>query len=429
MKSIRLIALLLIALLLAGCTGAAAKGAVEIAAPDLGEAHGMTKSGERIGAREQLQEAFQEGLTAFCVRAAQQSLGPESTENAVVSPVSLYFALAALAGSAGGETREELLAAIGMEEALLRTETAKLARNMNVKDRIGTLHAAGSLWLADSFRDTLDEEAAAALADAYAMELWRTDFASDAAAERLAAWVREHTGGELGDAAAFETDPGTALMLLHAVTYEDEWLDRFDKSKTEEDTFHNADGTETICDFMNATYGIHNYSRYESGAVGCTISSLSLKHGSMTFILPDAGCTPYDVLADPEALFAIAMGNCGYGAGEVVWQIPKFDYAADADLSPALAAMGVKAAFSPERADFSGLLKEAGALPLWVGGVRQQARIRVDEDGVSAAGYTRIDYAGSPMPEGRADMILDRPFLYFIRSGAGILFAGVVNRM
>lgn len=430
MKRFRLLPLLLAAALLLGCTpGVSAGGAVRIAAPAAEAVRGMKKDGSSTGERETLAEGYREALSAFCVRAAREGLGTAGQENALISPVSLYFAAAALAGAAEGETRAELLRALGMERALAESETAKLRTNMNIDDAMGKLAVAGSLWLADAFAEALDTEAAEALADAYGMEIWRADLADAAAAEALADWVQEHTNGLLGDAAGFELDPETALTLLNAVYYKDEWINRFNAEKTEAAVFHNADGSETTCDFLNATYGVHGFSRYENGALGCTISSLQLKHGAMTFILPDAGCTPEDILADEAALAAIASGNCESGVGEVVWKIPKFDYAADTDLAPALRAMGVTAAFDPELADFTALLSAEVELPLWVSGVRQQARISVNEDGVEAAGYTQINFAGSPMPDGRADMILDRPFLYYISAEGGMLFAGIVNRM
>lgn len=430
MKRSRLLPLLLAAALLLGCTAHPnVDGAVCIAAPNATAVRGMKKDGGSIGEREKLTESYRDALRTFCVRAAREGLGAESTENAIISPVSLYFAVAALAGAAKGETQEELLCALGMEQAMLETETPKLLHNMNIDDAMGRLRVAGSFWLADAFADVLDEKAAQTLANRCGFELWRTDLSEDDAAERLAAWVREYTNGALGDAAALAPDPLTALTLLTTIYYKDEWAKRFDAGKTEAAVFHNADGSETECDFLNATYSIHAFARYENGSVGATISSLSLKHGTMVFILPDAGCTPYDLLADEAALDAIASGNCESGVGEVVWQIPKFDYAADTDLASALRAMGVTAAFDRERADFSALCNAESEMPLWVSGVRQQAHISVNEDGIEAAGYTRIDYVGAPMPTGRADMILDRPFLYYISAEGGMLFAGIVNRM
>ena len=135
------------------------------------------------------------------------------------------------------------------------------------------------------------------------------------------------------------------------------------------------------------------------------------------------------ILADADAFDAIVSGRCESGVGEVVWKIPKFDYAAEAELSQTLQAMGISAAFDPALANFAGLLEEKAEMPLWVNGVRQQARISINEDGVEAAAYTQIDVAGSPMPEGRADMILDRPFLYYISAEGALLFVGIVNQV
>ena len=56
----------------------------------------------------------------------------------------------------------------------------------------------------------------------------------------------------------------------------------------------------------------------------------------------------------------------------------------------------------------------------------QETCIGIDENGVEASAFTKIDYAGAAMPEGRAEMILNRPFLYGIASSEGsLLFAGI----
>lgn len=42
--------------------------------------------------------------------------------------------------------------------------------------------------------------------------------------------------------------------------------------------------------------------------------------------------------------------------------------------------------------------------------------------------FTQIDYFGSAMPEGRADMILDRPFIFIITGmDKAPLFVGIIN--
>ncbi len=429
-RFLRILSLFLVMIFLTACASAPeAAGATLLAAPGKAETRGMKKNGASVGDRQQYCDGFSDSLTAFSAKAVRAALS-EDTENALISPASLYFALAALAGSAEGETKAELLSTLGMAESVAAAETGKLAFNLNVADQMGEIRSAGSFWLNSGFAAALDADAVKQLAETYRMEVYESDFSSKQAAKQIGAWVQDKIGGKAGNGEGeFALDPETALILLHTLYYRDEWLDRFNEDKTAADIFTNADGSETECDFMNATYGVHFFSRYEGEGASCTVSSLSLKHGSMMFILPDAGLTPYDILRDENALAAILSGSTESYAGEVVWKIPKFSYGAETELSETLKAMGVQQAFDVETADFSALVKEESGMPLWVGGVKQSMHIGIDENGVEAAGYTRIDYAGCPMPTDRADMILTRPFLYAIRSEGSVLFFGILNTM
>jgi serpin B len=58
--------------------------------------------------------------------------------------------------------------------------------------------------------------------------------------------------------------------------------------------------------------------------------------------------------------------------------------------------------------------------------VIQETHIGIDEDGVEATAYTQVNFFGAMPPNGRADMILDRPFIYgIITHDDTILFIGV----
>jgi serpin B len=47
---------------------------------------------------------------------------------------------------------------------------------------------------------------------------------------------------------------------------------------------------------------------------------------------------------------------------------------------------------------------------------------------VEAAAFTKLDYAGSSPPKNEvAEMILNRPFIFAIKSNDRVLFIGVVN--
>jgi serpin B len=107
--------------------------------------------------------------------------------------------------------------------------------------------------------------------------------------------------------------------------------------------------------------------------------------------------------------------------GEVVWKIPKFSFGSNLTLANMLNSLGVNSAFTAD-ADFSGITDHMA----YITDVRQETHIAIDEDGVEASAYTQINYAGAALPEGRADMILDRPFIYGITAQNGtLLFVGV----
>ena len=168
---------------------------------------------------------------------------------------------------------------------------------------------------------------------------------------------------------------------------------------------------------MNQTMDSHNFRRGK----GFTSSILSLKNGSMEFILPDEGVDVRELVKSPEILREVLEGTEGEGVGEVIWKIPKFSYGSSMDLAEALEQSGIRKAFGRD-ADFSGISDDQ---PLTISRASQDVHISIDENGVEAAAFTEIAYAGAAMPQGRADMILDRPFLYAIRSQGQLLFVGI----
>lgn len=140
----------------------------------------------------------------------------------------------------------------------------------------------------------------------------------------------------------------------------------------------------------------------------------------MVFILPDEGISPQSLIDTPEKIREVFEGGEEY-MGEVVWQIPKFDFTSSLDLKETLNHLGVTSAFEPD-ADFSGITDDVAFLS----GITQGTHIAVNEDGVDASAFTLIEYAGEAIPNGRADMCLTRPFLYGITGTNGaLLFVGI----
>ena len=136
----------------------------------------------------------------------------------------------------------------------------------------------------------------------------------------------------------------------------------------------------------------------------------------MVFILPDEGVTVQSLLSSPESVKNIFEGGEDF-SGEVVWQIPKFDFSSSFDLTDMLKDLGID-----ENSDFSAISDDIISLS----SVIQQTNISIDEKGVKASAFTSIQYSGAMPPEDRADMILNRPFIYGITDSMGnLIFVGV----
>ena len=373
----------------------------------------------RFALRDQypVEDALWDSIDTFSARSASLALGG-SEENALFSPVSLWFALALCAESAQGDTRAALMGALGLPDEAAQSAQA-VYNNLYKDNKIGTLKLSTSLWVNEEFpvkQDFLDLAAENFYAHSY-----HCDFSDAATGKAMGNWLDEATGGLLGGQ-ALPTDPATLMTLFSAIHYSDQWTDEFNKDKNTTGDFHNADGTTSEAEYMNRTYGSHGW-KYGDGWLS---TSLGLKNGgSMYLILPDEGVTPGELLADTETMAEILSGEADGGWGEVVIQVPKFEVSDSLDLKPVLEGLGAGIVFDCEQADFSNLSQAA----LGLSSIKQETTLSIDEKGVTAAAYTDIKYAGAAPPEGRAELILDRPFLFAVITNGVPLFVGAVNQM
>lgn len=403
----KFIPLLLAAALLSGCSGA--NGA--LAAPKYTSAptYGDHEAAALVRKENPLSDGFAEAVESFSLYTASELLS--GAANGLYCPISLYYALSLAAYGASGGTLGQLSAALGVSDrGELARQCGNLYRRLYSDNSVGRLKLAASLWVSGG--EALERDYLASAAGDFYAAVYDADFSSDAAG-RISDWIGKNTGGALRP--ELEFDPDTLAAIVSAVDFRGQWLDRFDAAKTEQGVFHAARG-DTECSYMNSVYASHAFSRGEN----YTRSVLALKNGSMVFVLPDEGVAPEALLSSAEALREALFGGEA-GCGRVTFRLPKFSFSDRFDAVPALKALGVTDAFTAG-ADFSAMT----GLDTFISGITQSCRISVDEKGVSAASFTAINYAGAAMPEGSADMILDRPFLFAVLSQDGFpLFIGV----
>ncbi len=370
-------------------------------------------------------EAEHAALTAFAARSTPLALAGREGENAIYSPLSLWSALAMLAQCAGGESRQQVLDALGADSVdTLRQQAELVWRSLYTDDGLSALILANSVWLNSALegayvQDTLDTLAKAYYAGAYAVPMGEPE-----ADQAVTDWVKKQTNGLIGgDQPVVRTNVDTLALLVSSLYYKAAWVNEFNAGQTEEDTFTDAAGNETRIDFMHKTKD-DDFIRRD----GYQAARLATHLGEMVFVLPDEGTAPEALLQDPDFLSRLEFYGDAAIWGEVQWSVPKFDVNSDLDLKGALASLGITNLLVPEKADLSALTD----LDAFLSDAKQMARVKVDEEGVEAAAVTILEMntCALPLPpEEVCVMDLDRPFLFVIRTQDIPLFVGVVNQV
>ena len=103
--------------------------------------------------------------------------------------------------------------------------------------------------------------------------------------------------------------------------------------------------------------------------------------------------------------------------------LPKFEFSTKYELSDILQNLGMKKAFTPGVADFSGM--SSNGKSLFISAVLHQAYIKVDEEGTEAAAATVVVISKTTAA---ITFRADHPFIFIIqeRKTGNILFIGRV---
>ena len=374
-----------------------------------------------------LAEGEHAALNAFAVRSAPLALAGREGENTVYSPLSLWSALAMLARCAEGDSRQQVLEAVGADSVdALQDQAEHIWRRLYTDDGLSSLILGNSIWLNSAVQGSYVQETLDTLAQKHYAGVYSAPIGTEEADQAVTEWVREQTGGLIGsDGPVVETDPETLALLVSSLYYRAAWTEKFMPGRTETDTFTGPDGQETQTDFMHQTQDAAHFIRRE----GYQAAHLGTELGEMVFVLPDQGIAPESLLQDPEFLSRLEFYGDAAIWGEVRWSVPKFDVRSNLDLMDTFSALGIADLLDRGRADLSALTN----LDAFVSEAKQLTRVKVDEEGMEAAAVTTMMVAPtSAVPDPDPEicvMDLDRPFLFVVRFQDVPLFVGIVNQV
>lgn len=382
---------------------------------------------EAIAAQRAKADGYTGGMTDYYAKTMAQFLAGEAGENRVYSPLNVYLALAMLAETAEGDSRQQILDLLGVSDlTALREKCNGLWNGVYLDDGAVTSLLANSLWLAEGDRWQYDMDTVNALAQHYYASTFEGEMGSAAYDAALQDWINEQTDNLLKEQAGdLGFDPNTVLALASTICFKARWYDAFVTDCNTEGVFKTANGDVPVT-YMNQESMGCGYFGEQFTAV-----SLGLDDGAyaMYFFLPDEGVSVNDLLTDKQMLQVLQEGTDSalFHHLMVEMSIPKFDVVSDQDLIDGLQTLGVTDVFDMTKSDFGGILTEQTE-PVWVSKVQHAARVAIDEEGVTAAAYTVEVMDGMGSFQETLKFVVDRPFMFAITGPENtILFTGVVE--
>ena len=379
-----------------------------------------------------LSDSFDERFLAY--------LSEHAEGNYMASPLSFRYALGLLLAGAEGETKAELLHALGVEseeewiesclnfngfaeffasdlerereEYRYQKEQGWIPAGTPEPEIFRALRVANSVWKAERIKEEFKEGYKESVEKNYAAEY--RSFTAENAVEKINEWADVKTEHMIDKLLPDDYDTSNlAVVLMNALYFKDAWWESFSEALTKEDDFHARDGRTTRKEFMTKEDLFSWYADEETELV-----ILPMQGGvNMAFVLGSTENLPEKIAKAENANVKVT--------------IPKIDLETDfsnGELIDFLKECGVSLAFDERKAGFSAMIDH----PVFVSDIIQKTRIKLDEEGVEAAAVTFIgmDEKGLAVPNEPKFFNADRPFSFYIyatcNDTTAMMFAGEI---
>lgn len=357
------------------------------------------------------------------------------SNNLVLSPFSVFMALAVVSESAGGQTRLEFgrLMRIGQIDHSFHERVGGIGRQMvdSVAGTSGQLNVANGLWISKLAQAAISHEFTQTIRQNYEAEIREMDVrqSPESASHEINDWVKTKTRGKIDELfSSGQINQATPIVVVNAIYFKCPWAIRFKPGFTSPDFFKRLDGSRIKVPMMRTSSDDYRYSEQR----GLQILELPYQRSavSMIMLLPREtdGLVELEKSLTPSHMNSW-LGKLAKHRGGVQVYLPRFSVRSRLGLIPTLKSMGLKDAFDAHKADFSRLFQNP------VGGVSisdivHESRIEVNEEGTEAAAATGVGdiYAAGDRPQAKV-FRADHPFMFIIyhKPSGCILFMGRVT--
>lgn len=347
------------------------------------------------------------------------SEGAGVSQNVIISPLSVSYALSMTLNGANGTTREAMLEALrlnGITPEKINNSYKDLTEALLSVDKRVLISIANSVWTENNF--VVKKPFTDILTEYYNAEAKSFDITDPLVPKQINTWIELKTNGLIKNMVD-QLNSNTVMLLINAIYFKGKWGSQFDKANTVQRTFYKTGGTTSEVPMMKQTADYKIYS-----GQSFVLAEFPYGQGNfvMDIILPNE--------ADGISALMPSLTDANYNqwitaatVREINLSLPRFKYGYKKKLAEVLSAMGMQIAFT-DNADFSNI----SDLPLLINEVTHQAFIETNEEGTEAAAATIVDIGITSMPI-MFILNIDHPFIYIIRETTTntILFMGRVS--
>ena len=345
-------------------------------------------------------------MTDFAVRLFNAC--NEDGKNTLISPISVYSALAMTTNGADAGTLEQMEKVLGMTAEEMNLYFYSYMNKLPQTEKY-KLSLANSIWFTDDDRFTVNKDFLQINGDYYGSDIYKAPFSTETL-NNINEWVKNKTDGMIPKILE-EISDGAVMYLVNALAFNAEWAEIFDEDHVREGVFTDENGNEQNVEFM---YGKDHVYYEDEYATGFMKYYVDCKYG-FGALIPNEGVSVADYVKTLNGECLNNMLNNPVHT-TVYTSIPKFETEYDVQMGGKLAKMGMPDAFNEYNADFSKLGTSEGR-NIYIGSVTHKTFISVGEKGTKAGAATVVEMVDGSAIEDPSDIKtvnLDRPFVYMI---------------
>ena len=388
-------------------------------------------------------EIFSNKLTVsiFNELLENNQLNLSTYDNYCISPVSIYMGLAMAIECAKGETRDEMLNAVGVTYEEVVRFTKYLYDLCNEEEKEKTFsgnktmyfeHLANSIWVDE--QAVLKPEGLERLSTIFHSATYQAPFKNNtkSASKAVNDYITRMTGGLVKP--NIEYNPMTAFMLVNTYYLKDMWQKEGKELSYSDDVYSFIEYDNDVEEVRLLKGKYADGKAYES--VNYRAFYIRTYYGNiLTFVVPKDGYTINDIYTIENMN---NISNIEYVTQDLILEeeyftrclFPKFEAGFNGDIKDVLIdEFGVKKLFT--QANLTNIMDET-YIDTYCMGYNHQTNLKVDEIGIEGSAATEIPMFGAtspgqPLNPVYLDFVVDRNFIFNLTDSYGNpLFTGVI---